>query len=224
MRRLQRRYALIFLMTLVALLLHAENTSKRHLIALRCPQSQVHCRVFDQDGKQISDFSWNLNTSNDLIDVRDPLQSIEASRRYVVTSSSRGCIQGQSDFDEKTGAPVNRFNMPCGNERPIDLRITSEPAARFVVRWEIPTQSGRTCHWEMTLKSGSLIEYYTSDEKLIIDATAINDPNITGHLELDWDHVPLTKTTISNPGRAKWSGPDIDKRQLKTFTIEPLPR
>lgn len=216
MRRLQRRYAPIVLMMSVAALLHAATTSKRDWIALRCPDSKVRVRVFDETGALLAEFERNLSSGVEPIERRDS-KSVEASKRYVTTSASKGCIQGVGDRDPKTDAPVNVFDMPCKDGNPIDLRIASDPPATFIVRREIPSLSGVTCRWLPPDRS-AIIEHYTSDEKLIIDGTAIADPLMTGHLELEADHVPRTKTTI--PIRAVHGGSTA--RQLKSFTIEPM--
>jgi hypothetical protein len=73
------------------------------------------------------------------------------------------------------------------------------------------------------LNQGSILHYYTAGEKLIIEATALADPLITGYLELDGDHVPRTKTTIPNQHRPGRGGSGVETGQLKTFTIEPRP-
>jgi hypothetical protein len=197
----------------------------------------VYVRLFDQSGKLIDEFPFphpqrsildsSFYSGQEVIEFKEG-QSAEASKRYIATSSSKGCIQGRSDLDEKTEAPVNVFEMPCNSNRnyeveiPIDFRLTSDPPAKFTVRWEIPSSSGPTCHWETDLDSGSTVQHFTSDERLIIEATALADPLITGHLELDWDHVPRTKTTIPNPARTVNGGSGVETRRLKSFTIEPL--
>ena len=226
MRQLQRRSALIVLTMSAAALLHAETTSKRDRISLNCPDTKVHVRIFDETGAQLVDFDWV--PGNDPLERKDS-ESVEASKRYVTTSASIGCIQGVGVRDPETDAPVNAFVMPCKAGNPINLRITSDPPAKFIVRREIKSivvgrdgqvktnPSGVTCHWQLPLNRSPIIVYnYTPDEKLIIDGTAIADPQMTGHLELDADHVPRIKKIFPIP--AIYGGSTA--RQLKSFTIE----
>lgn len=221
MRRLSRWAALIVSMLLISPLPQAENTSKTQRIAFNCGSTKVHVRLFDQSGSKINEYDTNLITGLQVITHEDS-HSVEASKRYVATSSSSGCIQGRGILDSDTEAPINEFVMPCSTEAPVDLRITSDPPAKFKIRREIPSNTGLICHWEVTLNQGSIIHYYTPDEKLIIEAKALSDPLITGYLELDWDHVPHTKTTFPNQRRAGHDSGDVT-RQLKTFTIESKP-
>jgi hypothetical protein len=220
MSRLQGSIAVIVAM-LLSIDAYAENTSKHHLIRLKCPRNKVHVRIFDPGGTMVDEFDVSP-AADGTISSEDTQQSIEASKRYVVTSASEGCVNGHSGY-ASNNAPINVFTMPCNSDEPIDLVLTSDPAATFTVLRAVPV----ACRSQKKLNQGSSITYFTSDETLTIEARSINDPRMTGRLVLDWNHAPrAVKTTLPNEGYGAQGGSGAAPnaalaRRLKSFTIVP---
>lgn len=202
---------------------HAENTAKHFYVTLKCPRDKVHVRIFDEKGNEIDEFEAVPEKSR--IDGNGP-DYIEGSKRYVVTSASKGCVQGQSDFDH--GMKVNTFTMPCGTDAPLDLVITSSPEAEFTIVRTVQAPA-LVCRSEHPLNQGSSVAYFTSDETLIIEAHALSDPRITGRLVLDWDKVrshsnkPMPNEGFPGQGGGSRSQNAQTAKTLKSFTIAPRP-
>lgn len=215
--------------TLSAPLLDAADTSRRHRIVVPCSKSPVQVRIFDDNGKSIFEYSAPVSDRGVVTAAREDRESVEGKRRYAATSASKGCVQGISGRDPDTYAPVNEFEMSCNSDEPVDFVIKSHPRATFKIRREIRAKSGTTCFSESDLEDGSSISSFTSDEKLIIDAYGVDDSLMSGHLELDWNRLPRSRTVIPNRGHAGQGGSgraaNADKvRKLTSFTIEPRPR
>jgi hypothetical protein len=218
MYRLQRSVAVIASL-LLGVAVHAENTSRTNQIRLKCKRTTVHVRIFDTSGKLVDEFEASPGPDG-TISSDDP-QSIEASKRFVVTSASKGCVKGQPGYDPDN-APINVFAMPCNSDPPMDLVVTSDPPATFTVMRAIPA----VCRSQSQLSHGSSIVYFTSDETLTITARSIADPLMTGRLVLDWNLAPRVRQTLPNTGYGAQGGSGAAEnaavaRRLKTFTIEP---
>lgn len=183
MQRLQRIAATILLHCAV-LPAFAVSTSKVNRITLACPSNTVRVRIFDSKGTMLDDTVYTLEKGQRVF-VYDDSRDAPAADRFVTTSSSKGCVKGNGDTDDKTAAPINTFRMPC-NAPPIDLVLTASPKATFTVHRRIPDSDATPCRWnEADLSHGSAVAYFTSDETLVIEATSESGKK-RGYLKLDW--------------------------------------
>jgi len=216
MFRLQRSVAVIaFLLFSVAV--YAANKPRTNQIRLDSPRTRVHVRIFDKSGKVVAEFDASPAPDGTILKDQEP---IAASERFVVTSSSTGCVQGKSEYGTDN-TPMNVFYMPYNGDPPIDLVVTSDPPATFTVLRAI----AGVCRSQINLNHGSSIVYFTSDETLTIDARSIADPLMTGHLVLDWSKArvgaPLPNSGYGAQGGSGATPNASVARRLKSFTIEP---
>ena len=219
MCQLQRSLAVIAALVFGVAVYAEENAPPTNHIIVRCKRSTVvHVRIFDTKGNLVDEFEASPAPDGTITTVQEP---IEASKRYVVTSATTGCVRGESHYTTG-GQPINLFKMPCNSDAPLDLVVTSDPPATFKVLRVI----SEVCRSQRPLNHGSTIAYFTSDETLTIDARSIADPLMTGRLVLDWNVVPRARQTIENKGYGAQGGSGAAEnaaiaRRLKTFTIEP---